>query len=182
MTPSKGYGAFYAGEEPLPEGTFLGCYEGELVASREALDALHASRRKDLSSRGLEEDAARVGDYVLSLDGGVHFLDGFDLRYRGSGSDNEAFTPAHLNHADKTENGCNVLRKLVYLPDDLALDSSGGGDNSTPLWGDEETYPRSLPRVAFFAAREISRDEELAFDYGTNFWNSESEPANKRTN
>ena len=153
VSTGKGYGAFYAGEEPLPEGSFLGLYEGELVKSREALDALHASRKKELMAQGLQEDAPRVGDYVLSLDGGLHFLDGFHLRYQEQG---QAFSMAHLNHSDKSEPSCNVIRQLVYLPDDA--------DN------DETIYPSNLPRVAFFAAREISVGEELAFDYGTNFW------------
>ena len=77
VSPGKGYGAFYAGEEPLPEGSFLGLYEGQLVKTRETLDALHASRRNELLQKGLEEDAKKVSDYVLSLDGGLHFLDGF---------------------------------------------------------------------------------------------------------
>ena len=104
-------------------------------------------------AQGLQEDAPRVGDYVLSLDGGLHFLDGFHLRYQEQG---QAFSMAHLNHSDKSEPSCNVIRQLVYLPDDA--------DN------DETIYPSNLPRVAFFAAREISMGEELAFDYGTNFW------------
>ena len=164
VTPSKGYGAFYAGNNPLPMGSFLGLYEGKLVDSRERLDTLHASRAKELKRAGLEEEAKKVSDYVLSLDGGVHFLDGFDLRYRGIGENEnkiKPFTPAHLNHSDKDDPSCNVLRKLVYLPEDTANNNS----QDEPYY-----YPRNLPRVAFFAAREISVGEELAFDYGSNFW------------
>jgi SET domain-containing protein len=45
-----------------------------------------------------------------------------------------------LNHADKASEECNVVR---LLEDD---------------------------RVAFFTFRDIVADEELAFDYGSNFW------------
>ena len=169
-TPSKGYGAFYAGSDTLPEGTFLGFYEGELVKSRESLDMLHEQRRENLRNTGLEEEAQKVGDYVLSLDGGVHFLDGFDLRYQSNNDntfDYQPFTCAHLNHANKGDSDCNVVRKLVYLPDDLDLKSNDPA--TTPFWLSDD-YPRSLPRVAFFVSRDISTDEELAFDYGTNFW------------
>ncbi len=153
QTPERGFGAFFCGKDPLPEGSFLGLYEGTLIRSRESLDALHTSRKKELLKAGFENDASKVSDYVLSLDGGLHFLDGFDLRYQ-KGQD-MAFTPAHLNHSPKDDSGCNVLRKLVYLPDNITI---------------EEDYPRNLPRVAFFASREIAIGEELAFDYGTNFW------------
>lgn len=155
LSPEKGYGAYYAGEDPLPEGSFLGLYEGKLVKTRERLDALHASRRKELLQQGLEEDAKKVSDYVLSLDGGLHFLDGFHLRYQGN---DQVFSMAHLNHSEKSEPSCNVVRKLVYIPEE-SLHSVA-----------DETHPSNLPRVAFFAAREISVGEELAFDYGTNFW------------
>ncbi len=156
LSPGKGYGAFYAGEEPLPEGSFLGLYEGQLVKSRETLDALHDSRKRELLAKGSDEDAQKVGDYVLSIDGGLHFLDGFHLRYQGN---DQAFSMAHLNHSEKSEPSCNVLRKLVYLPEDNFLADD-----------DENNHPSNLPRVAFFAAREISVGEELAFDYGKNFW------------
>ena len=148
-TPCKGYGAFYAGSDTLPEGTFLGFYEGELVKSRESLDVLHEQRRENLRNTGLEEEAQKVGDYVLSLDGGVHFLDGFDLRYQSNNDntfDYQPFTCAHLNHANKGDSDCNVVRKLVYLPDDLDLKSNGPA--TTPFWLSDD-YPRSLPRVAF---------------------------------
>lgn len=153
LSPGKGFGAFYTGIDPLPEGSFLGLYEGKLVSSRESLDEMHISRKKELRDSGLEDDANKVSDYVLSLDGGAHFLDGFDLRYQGDPS--MAFALAHLNHSPKEDLSCNVMRKLVYLPDDVV---------------DDEHYPRNLPRIAFFAAREIATGEELAFDYGTNFW------------
>ena len=182
-TLSKGFGAFYAGTEPLRGGSFLGFYEGRLSTSRESLDRLHALRKKDLCSADMEDDANKVGDYVLSLDGGVHFLDGFDLRYRGNGdegdddsgnNERQQFTPAHLNHANKADPACNVMRKLVYLPDDLGLpdipETNESNNDNQPFWLSQDDYPRNLPRVAFFAARDIPTGEELAFDYGTNFW------------
>jgi SET domain-containing protein len=54
--------------------------------------------------------------------------------------DRTEFSPVHLNHADKGTRGCNVIR---LLEDD---------------------------RVAFFTSRDIVREEELCFDYGSNFW------------
>eukprot|EP00536_Pseudo-nitzschia_multiseries_P014393 jgi/Psemu1/291420/fgenesh1_pg.696_\ len=154
-TDTKGYGAFYAGaNHDLPRGTFLGLYEGRLVRSRDALDRLHASRRAEGNNTG------GVADYVLSLDGGVHFLDGYEYR-----------------------SGCNVLRKLVYVPDDWQGDNDDDDDdNDTRLdveaWF-RESYPRNLPRVAFFAARDICPGEELCFDYGTNFWKDKEQPKQK---
>lgn len=50
------------------------------------------------------------------------------------------FEPAHLNHADKGTPECNVIRVLV----------------------DE--------RMCFFTARDILEGEELAYDYGEDFW------------
>lgn len=50
------------------------------------------------------------------------------------------FEPAHLNHADKGTHECNVIRVLV----------------------DE--------RMCFFTARDILEGEELAYDYGEDFW------------
>ena len=169
-TESKGYGVFYAGTEPLAGGTFLGCYEGRLLGSRDDLDGLHAEREADLLAGGAEDDAGKVRDYVLSLDGGAHFLDGFDLRYTGG---ERPFTPAHLNHADKTDPGCNVVRKLAYLPDDFDFAAPPAG-RGVPSWLRLGDYPKDLPRVAFFAGREIFPGEELAFDYGTNFWNTKT--------
>jgi hypothetical protein len=194
-TPSKGYGAFYAGTEPLRGGSFLGFYEGRLVNSRESLDHLHALQKEDLLSAGMEDDANKVGDYVLSLDGGVHFLDGFDLRYRGNvnnvnNNERQQFTPAHLNHAEKGDPACNVVRTLVYLPDDISLPDTPetnesekitqttkaeNENNNKPLLWLSHDYPRNLPRVAFFVAREIHTGEELAFDYGTNFWKTDKQ-------
>ena len=54
--------------------------------------------------------------------------------------DRTSFSTTHLNHADKASEECNVVR---LLEDD---------------------------RVAFFTFRDIVADEELAFDYGSNFW------------
>lgn len=50
------------------------------------------------------------------------------------------FSTVHLNHADKNTPQCNCIR---LLEDD---------------------------RVAFFTSRVIEVDEELCFDYGSNFW------------
>lgn len=165
-TPTKGYGAFYTGTEPLPGGTFLGLYRGRLVKSREELDELHATRRRRESTTRNDNDNENdnVSGYVMSLDGGVHFLDGYEFRYKGDSNSNIEFTPAHLNHAGKDTPECNVLRRLVYVPDDDDVQLLVSQEE------DFEAYPKHLPRVAFFAARDISTGEELCFDYGTNFW------------
>mmetsp|Transcript_6259 Transcript_6259/g.10877 ORF Transcript_6259/g.10877 Transcript_6259/m.10877 type:complete len:81 (-) Transcript_6259:91-333(-) len=41
----------------------------------------------------------------MSLDGGMTFLDGYEIA-----QDRSTFTPAHLNHQDKNHPGCNCLR------------------------------------------------------------------------
>jgi hypothetical protein len=86
----KGYGAFCAA--PLEKFSFLGFYEGALVESREVLEKVNKRRSMD---------------YVMSLDGGYTFLDGFDRA-----QDRDIFSPVHLNHEDKGEVGCNCVRVL----------------------------------------------------------------------
>ena len=112
----KGYGAYCM--EKLPRHTFLGFYRGKRIVVAPTADA-----------------APPRGDYVLGLDGGVTFLDGYE-----AAQDRSNFTPAHLNHQDKGEDGCNCLR--------IAKDE----------------------RVAFFTSREVLAGEELCFDYGSNYW------------
>ena len=62
--PAKGFGAFAT--EKIRKDTFLGFYEGELIKTREALDEIVEARK-----------TANAMDYVMALDGGVTFLDGF---------------------------------------------------------------------------------------------------------
>lgn len=50
------------------------------------------------------------------------------------------YEPVHLNHADAGSPGCNVIRVL-----------------------DGE-------RMCFFTSRDIKEGEELAYDYGEDFW------------
>lgn len=85
---TKGYGAFCL--KPLEKFTFLGFYDGTLVVSREALETKNRSM-----------------DYVMSMDGGYTFLDGFDRA-----KNREVFSPVHLNHEDKGKEGCNCVRVL----------------------------------------------------------------------
>ena len=75
----KGFGAFcgeydaeakdnsnFSGQ--IPKKSFLGFYEGEIIRSREELDKI--AKGRDASSGYM--------DYVMSLDGGVTFMDGYE--------------------------------------------------------------------------------------------------------
>lgn len=87
----KGFGAFATA--PLGCHTFLGFYEGETINGRENLERIANDNRRD---------------YILSLDGGVTFIDG----YRRA-MDRSIFSPCHLNHADKEKGDCNCMRILL---------------------------------------------------------------------
>ena len=80
----KGFGSFCL--SPLPQDEFLGFYEGKVI----------------ISLNGLPNT-----EYIMSLDGGVTFLDGFQRA-----QDRTIFSPVHLNHEDKGNPGCNCLRIL----------------------------------------------------------------------
>lgn len=108
----KGYGAFatpLGGQSTnavvvvLPSESFLGFYQGDIITTREELDATVQQRRKKL----LSGNADTIMDYVMSLDGGVTFLDGY-----ARAQDRSSFSPVHLNHADRGTNECNVMRLL----------------------------------------------------------------------
>mmetsp|Transcript_14137 Transcript_14137/g.21482 ORF Transcript_14137/g.21482 Transcript_14137/m.21482 type:complete len:203 (-) Transcript_14137:2433-3041(-) len=90
----KGYGAFATA--PLSKHTFLGFYDGAVIEGREELDKIVSSRNSPFKL-----------DYVLSLDGGATFLDGFERAFN-----RDIFSPVHLNHADKGAAACNCLRIL----------------------------------------------------------------------
>ena len=196
----------------IPKYTFLGFYKGVLIKSREELDRLHQKRRRTIIDAAAEAATVRgeeskngtsssagttrctttinisnVADYVMSLDGGMHFLDGYEYRATSTttttntpasasaslGTKVYGFTPAQLNHATRDTKECNIVRKLVYVPDDYntIIDATGIDINMNTM--DDtiaDDYPRTLPRIAFFASRDIQWNEELCFDYGTNFW------------
>ena len=139
---SKGYGA-YCIKNPIPKHSFLGYYEGNAIKSRDELDKL---RKQSTSRSGSSDDggsnANNYMDYVMSIDGGVTFIDGYELA-----QNRNIFTPAHLNHADSNpdddndaKDPCNCIRIL---------------ENGN---------------VAFFTKRVINIDEELCFDYGKDYW------------
>lgn len=65
----KGFGAFSTSE--LPSDAFLGFYEGEVITTREKLDSIISERK----STG--DNIQNAMDYVMSLDGGLTFVDGF---------------------------------------------------------------------------------------------------------
>lgn len=81
-------------------------------------------------------------EYIMTLDGGATYLDGYERA-----QDRSTFSPVHLNHADKSPD-CNCLRILRDNDDD-----------------DDQQQ-----QCAFFTARDIQVGEELAFDYGANYW------------
>ena len=62
--PSKGYGTFAI--EKIEKNVFLGFYEGDVIKTRENLDEIANAR-----------NAKNAMDYVMALDGGITFLDGF---------------------------------------------------------------------------------------------------------
>ena len=103
----RGYGAFAT--EPLDEATFLGWYEGTIVKGRKNLDERINARKRQLQLDAAEQQDGQDGanDYVLSLDGGVTFIDGYDRA-----QDRSCFSPAHLNHEDSDKEGCNCVRVL----------------------------------------------------------------------
>lgn len=70
--PQKGFGAFATSK--IQKGSFLGFYEGNEIVSREKLDDIIEARRKE--NKGNNDDNSM--DYVMSLDGGVTFIDGYD--------------------------------------------------------------------------------------------------------
>ena len=77
----KGYGAFAITE--IPKDSFLGFYEGRIIKSRETLDEVIAERERTLQSskdcKGEQtQTVTNAMDYVVCLDGGVTFVDGFD--------------------------------------------------------------------------------------------------------
>lgn len=104
----RGYGAFAT--NPLEETTFLGWYEGTLVKGREKLDVRIRERKRQLDNaqnQGIGDSGGGANDYVLSLDGGVTFIDGYDRA-----QDRSRFSPALLNHEDSDKEGCNCVRVL----------------------------------------------------------------------
>ena len=127
----KGYGA-YCVNRPIPKHAFLGFYEGTVINSRDELD----SKRRHCDGDN------NYMDYIMSVDGGATFIDGYDRA-----QNYKQFSPVHLNHADRGDDDdndiigpCNCMRLL------------------------------EKGKVAFFTKREIQVGEELCFDYGKDYW------------
>ena len=97
----KSFGAFCT--QPLVKETFLGFYEGKLIN-------IKSSSSEDIS------ELVETTDYVVSLDGGATFMDGFERA-----QNRDIFSPVHLNHADKTSAGCNCLRVLSQQGQEVAF-------------------------------------------------------------
>lgn len=100
----KGFGAF--AHSDIPAETFLGFYEGDVVTTRENLDRRISERKSSGNENGCDV-VQNAMDYVLSLDGGVTFVDGYDRA-----QDRRSFSPVHLNHVDRGTQECNVCRLL----------------------------------------------------------------------
>ena len=91
--PLKGFGAFCV-NEPIPQHSFLGFYPDTTKIVR------------DLDRPALEEPLVdNGGDYLLAIDGGMTFLDGYERA-----QDRTVFSPVHLNHKDAQ--GCNCVRVM----------------------------------------------------------------------
>ena len=111
----KGFGAFCIGNQ-LPRHTFLGFYEG---TARTTLDGLTNT------------------EYIMSLDGGATYLDGYERA-----QDRSTFSTVHLNHADKPE--CNCLRILednrcaFFTARDIAQDEELTFDYGANYWRGRE--------------------------------------------
>lgn len=73
----KGFGAFAIRE--IEKHAFLGMYEGEIIRSREALDAAVNVRATTIRKSGSDDRLkTNAMDYIMSLDGGATFIDGFE--------------------------------------------------------------------------------------------------------
>ena len=88
----KGFGAFAT--NTLDKHTFLGFYEGETINGRNNLECIL-------------QNNSRKG-YVLSLDGGATFVDGYQRAM-----DRTVFSPCHLNHEEQGTEACNCKRILL---------------------------------------------------------------------
>ena len=109
----KGWGAFCC-DAPIPKHAFLGFYEGTLMDLSDP-----SSREIDKAILSLDQIPKHKSGYVLSLDGGETFLDGYDRA-----QDRTRFSPVHLNHADKTTPLCNCLRLLCEDSQNVAFFTS----------------------------------------------------------
>ena len=88
---------------------------------------------------------------MLSLDGGVTFIDGYDRA-----QDRSCFSPAHLNHEDSDKEGCNCVRvldkegkgvafftqRLVAEGEELCFDYGYNADVA-PMWAKRDRVMRS---------------------------------------
>mmetsp|Transcript_12268 Transcript_12268/g.33732 ORF Transcript_12268/g.33732 Transcript_12268/m.33732 type:complete len:205 (-) Transcript_12268:152-766(-) len=90
----KGFGVFAT--TTIAQHAFLGFYPGNRITSREKLDEMVASGATNM-------------DYVIGVDGGQTFLDGYEWS-----KTRDQFCPVFLNHADGDEQNtqANCLRLL----------------------------------------------------------------------
>ena len=100
---ARGHGAFATAD--LPRHEFIGFYEGETIRTREELDR-RLQERQMMSGSNVGTTGGTM-DYVMSLDGGVTFLDGYDRA-----QNQYVFSPVHLNHEDGERRGCNCFRMM----------------------------------------------------------------------
>lgn len=75
--PQKGYGAF--AKSLIEKGTYLGTFQGLRYDSRELLDEIMQERMEKIQEMDGDEGKYLFPmDYVISLDGGKTFIDGFE--------------------------------------------------------------------------------------------------------
>jgi hypothetical protein len=75
--PQKGYGAF--AKSKIEKGTYLGTFQGLRYDSMELLDEIMQERMDKIKEMEGEEGKYLFPmDYVISLDGGKTFIDGFE--------------------------------------------------------------------------------------------------------
>lgn len=78
--PQKGYGAFAS--QCIKKHQFIGFYVGDVIRTRETLDEIVKERISSVgdSDSSSDSSSSSIGamDYVMSIDGGVTFIDGYE--------------------------------------------------------------------------------------------------------
>ncbi|GMI01728.1 hypothetical protein TrST_g10397 [Triparma strigata] len=153
VSEGKGLGVF--SKTKIPEGTFLGVYEGEIKDEED--DKM--SNYGDFGN----------GQYLFSVPGTTKFFD--------AGEGDKGNWTRYINHSKE---GCNVITKVKALEgwekwsEEEEVILEGGEfwsiDKGEDVWGgglgwvDVEGGARK--RIEFYSSKVIEIGEELSFDYG----------------